>query len=443
VSRFLFTVWPFPGHLHPNLAIAHALKARGHEVSFYTGNKAALRVEKEGFLCFPFKQVDEEGVYNILFSQRRVPSLWRNPFRMIAIYRAWLLDTVPAQVEDLKRVKEKWQPDVVVSDPTIWGPILILYELWQIPVAISSFLPGCMIPGPDAPPWGLGLPRPRSFNKRVLAQFVESVTDLLTSRSRRAVNTLRESYNLPPLSTSINAFTARIPLYLIPSVPELDYHRHDLPPSVHYVGPCVWNKPHHEPPPEWLAQIPGNQPLVHVTEGTMHAQMPFVLRAAAQGLADLPLQVIMTTGGNRDPKKLDLGRIAPNVRVERWISHSDLLPLTDVMVSTGGGSTVLAGLSFGVPMVIVPTQWDKPDNAQRVVEAGAGLRLAPGRCTPKRLRAAVKRVLAEPSFRQNAKRMAATFAKYKGTTKAAQLLENLSAKGHSNKESPNYKSMIG
>jgi len=144
-------VWPFLGHLHPNIAIAHALKARGHEVTFYTGNKAASRVEKEGFPCFPFKQVDEDRIYRIVFSQHHIPLLWKQPFRMIALYRTWLLDTVPEQVEDLETVMAQWHPDVVVCDPTIWGPILIFHETHQLPVAISSFLPGCLIPGPDAP----------------------------------------------------------------------------------------------------------------------------------------------------------------------------------------------------------------------------------------------------------------------------------------------------
>jgi MGT family glycosyltransferase len=214
-------------------------------------------------------------------------------------------------------------------------------------------------------------------------------------------------------------------LYLVPSVPELDYSRGDLPASVHYVGPCLWNRPRHEAPVTWLSELPRDRPWVHVTEGTMHIEVPLVLRAAAQGLGDLPVQVIMTTGGSRDPTTLNLGRIAANTRIARWISHSDLLPHTDVVVTTGGAGTILAALAAGVPLVIIPTEWDKPDNAQRVVEAGAGLRVAPHRCTPQRLRAAVERVLREPSYRENAQRLAALFERRGGAALAAELLEGL------------------
>jgi UDP:flavonoid glycosyltransferase YjiC (YdhE family) len=86
---------------------------------------------------------------------------------------------------------------------------------------------------------------------------------------------------------------------------------------------------------------------------------------------------------------------------------------------------VLASLKAGVPLLVVPTFWDKSDNAQRVAEAGVGLRLAPRHCTPDRLRAAVKRLIEEPSFRENAQQMARRFAEVPGPARAAELLETL------------------
>ena len=162
---------------------------------------------------------------------------------------------------------------------------------------------------------------------------------------------------------------------------------------------------------------------MHASEGTVHVLSPFVLKAAAQGLANLPMQVILTTGGNREPEELDLGPIAPNVRVVRWVSHTELLPHLDVMITTGGSATVQSTLRAGVPLIVVPTEWDKPDIARRVVETGAGIRLAPENVRRQRLRAAVEQVLRTPSFRQNAQRMAAAFARYGGPSAAADLLE--------------------
>jgi MGT family glycosyltransferase len=218
-----------------------------------------------------------------------------------------------------------------------------------------------------------------------------------------------------------------MPLYLVPSTPEYDYQRRDLPPSVRYVGPCLWDKPSNSLSPDWIAKLPPDRPLVYVTEATIGTTEPFLLKAAARAFRNLPFEVVMTTGKQRDPATLDLGNSAPNIRVEPYVPQSDLLPRMTVMVTLGGSGGVLAALKAGVPLVIVPTEWDRPENAQRVVEAGAGLRIAPDRCTPERLRAAVERVLNEPSFRDNARRLAGLFAQYGGPARAAQLLEELSS----------------
>ncbi len=172
-------------------------------------------------------------------------------------------------------------------------------------------------------------------------------------------------------------------------------------------------------------ELSKGRPWVHATEGTAQYQEPFLLKATAQALAGLPVEVILTTGQNRNPESLGLHPLPPNVRIERWLSHEDFLPHCAALLTTGGAATVLASLKAGVPLIVAPTFWDKSDNAQRVVEAGAGLRIAPRNCTPERVRAAVLRLINEPSFRENARRIAEAFRRAQGPPRAAQLLESL------------------
>ena len=424
MARFLLTVWPFPSHYFPMIAIARALRERGHDVAFYTGGRARPAIEGEGFRCFAFEKVDEDHVDDIMFSREHFAS-WRLPLRFKALLREWLLGTVPGQIQDLSGVLARWPPDAILSETSMWAPMLVMHETARVPVAVFSTVAACLLPGPDAPPPGLGMPRPRDWSTRLAARAAGATMNALAFDFRRAINALRRRYGLRPLTTSFTEYTGRMPLYIVPTTPEFDYERHDLPPSVHYVGPCLWNAATHEEPPAWLDELPRDRPWVHVTEGTMHTQEPILLRAAAKALAGQPMQVVMTTGSRRDPARLELGPGAANVRVERWVAHQFLLPRTDVVVTTGGAGTVMTVLQAGVPLVVVPTEWDKPENAQRVVEAGAGVRIAPRRLTPERLRAAVEQVLNDPSYRRNAKRLAAAFATYRGPARAAELLENL------------------
>ena len=431
MSRFLITCWPFVGHLYPQISAAHALRDRGHEVAFYSHESTRPVVEGEGFALFPFVHVDERRYERIHALEAEVPAT-QPKYQTVSVamkaYRDMLADSIPEQVSDLLPILRDWRPAALVTDPAMWGPILVIWELTGTPVALLTQMIGSMIPGPDAPPWGPGLPPPRTFGTRLLARVAELGVDLVAHKMRQQVNRIRARYGLGPMYGSVNAHTGRLPLYLIPSVPELDYNRHDQPANVHYIGPCVWTRSAvGSPPPDWFDRIPTGRPWVHVTEGTAQYQKPFLLRAAAEGLAKSGMEVILTTGQNRDPAELGLDSLPGNVHVTRWLNHQEFLPRCAAMVTTGGAATVLAALTAGVPLVVVPTFWDKSDNAQRVAEAGVGLRLAPRRCTPERLRAMVMRLLEEPHFRENARRMSRRFSKVAGPRRAAELLEELAA----------------
>jgi MGT family glycosyltransferase len=332
---------------------------------------------------------------------------------------------VPDQVEDLRSAIRRFEPDVVVTETSMWGPFLVLRELDQVPVAVFSTVAACLLPGPDAPPFGPGLPRPKSHATRLAASAAEAAVRALSGRMREGANAVRCDFGLPPLSGSVTEHSGTMDLYLVPSTREFDYGRRDLPESVRYVGPCVWNKSREEKAPSWLGTL--RRPMIHVTEGTMHAGKPILLSAAARGLSRLPMSVVMTTGGRSLEGESALPPLGENVRVEDWVPHADLMPLTDVLVTTGGAGTVMTSLATGVPMVVVPTEWDKPENAQRVVEAGAGIRISPRRLTPSRLRRAVERILNEPGFRDGARRMREGFRGLDGLAESARLLERLAA----------------
>ncbi len=426
-GRILFTCWPFPGHVFPQMSVATALRDRGNEVAFYTADLARDIVEAEGFTLFPFRHIRASRWERVQTREEQVGGRRQSLRVGHQAFRNWLVESIPEQVRDLQEIIDEWQPDIIVTDLAMWGPIVILWEAGPIPVALSSTFMGPLVPGPDAPPWGFGMAPPRTPAARAFARLLAGSTDLIAAGLRKRVDFFRAQFGLPPLGCSVNEFTGRLPLYLVGNVRELDYNRQDVPPSVHYVGPCVWHPPEQKKGIDWLATIPTDKPWVHVTEGTSHYQDPFVLRAAALGLAGQPVEALLTTGGSRDPDTLDLGPLAPNIHLTGWISHSDLLPRCSVLVTTGGPATIMASLRVGVPLVVVPTTWDKPDNARRVVEAGVGIRLSPRRCKPDALRDAVERVLNDPSYRSNARRIAGLLEAAPGPVRSAELLEELVA----------------
>jgi|SRR5579862_1324807 len=427
MSRFLFTCWPFEGHVFPQMAIASALRRHGHEVAFYTGNEARRIIEPEGIPLFTFEAVDPSYYLDVQDSERRSDSRRQSLRIQHQALRRWLVESIPGQLADLKPIIADWRPDAVLTDLAMWSTITVLWESVPISVVLSSTFMGPLIPGPDAPAYNFGLAPPQTASARAAKALLNKGSELVGLGLRRRVDAIRAEHGLAPLGMSMNEFTGRLPLYLVGNIRELDYGRRDLPPSVHYLGACLWHPPEEAGTTEWLGRIPAERPWVHVTEGTSHYQDPFLLKAAVEGLAGEPLEAILTTGGRRDPASVAPAP-APNVHVTNWLSHGELLPRCAVVVTTGGPATIMAALTAGVPLVVVPTTWDKPDNARRVVEAGAGARLAPKRCTPKRLREAVNEVLNDPAYARQAHELARELAAAPGADGAVQLLEALVAR---------------
>jgi MGT family glycosyltransferase len=418
MTRVLFACWPFESHLFPQLGIALALRDRGADVAFCTDASKRELIERQGLAFHPFERVPPawERVHG------RGASGGRETVRLLRDAREWIVGTIPAQVADLRHVVARFEPDVLGAEASMWGPLLVLPELLDIPVALVSPLVGAGVPGPDAPPPG-GLAPAGTRRGRAVNRAAARLTWLATRRMRRRLDGFRADHGLAPMGCSVHAFLGRLPLYLVHSVPELDYRRRDLPPTVHYVGDCNWRPPDPPRTAEWLGTLPPDRPWVHVTEGSSLSRDPLLLRAAVEGLADLPVEVIVTTG------RWDggLGRWPPNVHVRRWLSHDVLLPRCAAVVTTGGQGTYLAALRSGVPLVVVPAAFDQPAVARRVVAAGVGVRLAPRRCTPANLRAAVRRVLGDPGFRRRAQQAAARLAAAPGPEGAAELIERLAS----------------
>jgi UDP:flavonoid glycosyltransferase YjiC (YdhE family) len=424
VARFLTTVWPVPGHLHPNLAVAHALRDLGHDVAFYTGQKARGLVEGEGFICLPFQRVNEARVDELLRILGAPVEGLRDLARRRGLWQEWFVGTVPDQLADFEDLLARWRPDVIVCDPAMWGPILVLRETTRIPVAAFNYLASCLIPGEDAPLLAFSLPRPTTWPGRIELRLLRRLVAWSSRSIPQSANAVRVAHGLLPLKIPVAAYAGQMDLYLQQSTPEFDYQRRDLPATVHYVGPCPWDRATAAPPPAFLTELPRNRPWVYVTDGTMHLE-PTVTRATLEGLKDLPVQLIVTTGSHH--RREDLGPIPPNAWVEEFIPHTELFPLLDAIVTTGGTGTVLKALRVGVPLITVPVAWDQGENAWRLVEAGAGLRLSQKECTPEHVRAAVQRVLGDPSFKRRAQELGASFDGYGGAARAADLLANLAA----------------
>jgi zeaxanthin glucosyltransferase len=83
----------------------------------------------------------------------------------------------------------------------------------------------------------------------------------------------------------------------------------------------------------------------------------------------------------------------------------------------------LESLTNGVPMVAIPIANDQPGVAARIVWSGAGEMVELSGLSVPKLRTAIRRVLTQDSYKQNAVRLQEAIQRSGGVSRAADIIE--------------------
>ncbi|HMJ01343.1 MAG TPA: nucleotide disphospho-sugar-binding domain-containing protein [Conexibacter sp.] len=382
-----------PGHAFPMLALGSALVRRGHAVTFETWEQWRPHVVAAGMSFVPAPEYP-------VFPTREAPL---KPYE--AVVRA-ATDTRP-HVAALR-------PHAVVADILTLGPALA-GELEEVPVAtliphVHPHMP------PGTPPYSFGAQLPRTaLGRRFWSAFDPLVLRGL-EHGKRDLDGARRRLGLPPIEYVHGGLSRR--LCMVGTFPQLEYPR-DWPPETHVVGPLLW-----EPPYEDVEPPPGDDPLVLVAPSTAQDRHHRLLRVSLEGLRDEPVRVLATW--NRRPLDRHVV-VGPNTRFVEWISYARTMPRCAVVVCHVGHGTMVRALASGAVVVGCPAAGDMAENAARLEWAGAGVRLPWRFATPRGVRLAVRRALAEPAYAARAHELAAWAREHDGAERAATLVERLAA----------------
>lgn len=301
-----------------------------------------------------------------------------------------------------------FEPDVVVNDVLTLAPALAAeLEAVRLATLVPHFYPPA---APGVPPYGLGAMPARTPIGRAFWRVTAQPMSRGVERGRRELNETRRRVGLPALARWHGGISDR--LCIVGTFPQLEYPR-PWPEGVHVTGPLVWQPPGGEA--EWA---PGRGPRVLVAPSTAQDPGQTLLRAALEGLADLPVRVLaVRRAGTEDLPP------APNARLVEWVSYERAMPRAHLVICHAGHGTLATALMHGAPVVTVPAAGDMAENGVRAQWAGAGLNL-PGRLlSPRTLRWVTERALDSPRLGTRARELAGWARTHDGAGAAATLVE--------------------
>jgi UDP:flavonoid glycosyltransferase YjiC (YdhE family) len=392
VSRFLFVVPPLTGHTNPTVGVAAALSARGHEVA-WTGHASVigpLLPAGAALLAVAEAAVDDAMV---AAAKERSQGL-RGAEALMFLWEDFLLPLGRAMVPGVEAAVDRFAPDVLVVDQqAIAGAVVARRR--GLPWATSATTSAELVD-----PFAL-LPKVGAWVASQLDAFAGSF-------GIPGSGDLRFSPELVlAFSTAALAGPGRV------------FPRH-----YRFVGPSLGGRPSGaEFPWSWLDPA---HPCVLVSLGTINA--PAGRRFLGEAVTALGSLRDRVQGVVVGPPDL-VGDLPDNVLVRGFVPQLSLLERVDAVVSHGGHNTVCETLAAGLPLVVAPIRDDQPIVAQQVTDAGAAIRVKFGRVRAAELAAAITAVLDEPSYREAAGRLRASFEAAGGPAAAADALEALAGGG--------------
>jgi UDP:flavonoid glycosyltransferase YjiC (YdhE family) len=386
--RALFTTQPFTGSFLPLVPLARALVAAGHEIAFTCSPSFCPTVTAGGFRCVPvgldFDSPEAHAAFaplsDLPAGDAQTAWVWEHIFCGLPAERL-----VPA----LAALHRTWPFDVVVRESNEFGGCLAA-EALGVPHACVA-----------ADPYGSAYPRRRIF-----------AGHLAGARTRLGLAPDPDGASLYR-----HLHLAFFPASIVPP-------GEPVAPTARFLRFVLGDGSGDQTLPPWVDALPP-RPTVHATLGTVFHREPTLIRAILGGLRDEPINLVLTVGRDQDPAQY--GPQPPNVRIARYLPHGLLLPRCDLVLCHGGFGTLMAAVSCGLPLVVIPLGADQPHNGQRCADLGIGQVVAPAAVTPEAIRDAVRAVLADPRFRHNAWRLRAESEALPGPDHGADLVERLVA----------------
>jgi vancomycin aglycone glucosyltransferase len=396
------------GDVQPMIALAHALRDRGHVAAFVAPSNSVAWIRAHGFDAEP-NGVDVEAVLTapgVDFDSLR----WQ--MRHLAELTATLFDSV---------ARASVGADLIVGSGVQLASASVA-EWRGVPSAAAVFCP-CAVPSSGTPPPPIRTQTLPRWVNRLLWDIGGPATSLAL---RSPINRGRATLGLRPIDNVLAHVMGD--LVLVAADRDLAPLEADAPATAVATDAWILQAEDSAVDARVDAFLNVGPPPVYVGFGSMVAKrVPDLAAAAVAAVRAVGRSAIVSGGWAGLDRHLEP---ADDVLVAGPLPHAQVFPRVSAVVHHGGAGTTTAAARAGTPQVILPHILDQFYWAHRIAQLGLGPRGIPvNLVTADVLAERVEAAVEDPRFRARARSLAPAVRARNGAPAAAEHLERLKVGG--------------
>ena len=418
MARILFATLGSLGDLHPYMAVALALQARGHAVTVATNRIHRARVEAAGLAWAGMRPEAPDNPPPDLMARAMDPVDGPR-----FVFETTIAPAVRDQVADL--LAAALGMDLLMSTPLSLG-LPPVAERLGIPWASAVLQPMGMFSASDPPvppqiAWAAALHGLGALAGAPLRWAAHRVT----RQWGQPVRALRRQMGLQDRADPLGVDQFSPLLNLAMFSPVLAAPQPDWPAGTRQTGFALYDAagPDDVVPPgiETFLQA-GPAPIVFTLgSAAVHAARGFYVDSLAAARM-VERRALLLTGPDRQglPDPLPAWALAAP-----YAPYTQVFPRACAIVHQGGAGTTGQALRAGRPMLVVPFAHDQPDNAARMRRAGVAAVLPIGRYTAPRAAGLLRGILADGRMAARADLLGRTVRAEDGVGAACDAIEGV------------------
>lgn len=382
------------GHVYPPLGLCSELVRRGHRVTYPTSERFASKIREAGAEAIEIKAAEiryPEKLFDRPLSDDT--HFWR---AHASIFGPALITIATGMVVDLENFYTRNRPDLILYE---WfsfaGRILARHLRCPAMQVHAHFAHHDWIIRADGV----------CTNPEPMLEFARLLDSFMAMFGFEGKDHLWHAEN--------------VNIIFIPR--EFQYNSDTFDTRFKFVGPPLNRKPRAA---VWMNRTEKQGPLLLISEASTTTGDGF-LKVCIEAFSQSQYHVVFSKGSNSPEISSTL--LPHNFEVNREAFNCEILPFSHVILCQGGIGTTLESLSYGVPVVAVPSSPFNSEVAYRMAELGLGVHVPEPSVTPRVLKNAVDTACSDEALRTRVRCMQDTLKSSSGAELAANAIEEFLA----------------